>query len=284
MDKKKTIYQATFEESESFVSDTAVKRAIEQSQPKVVNKRLFGIALAFFIIYLLYLLLEFVENGAPGNMQIFALRVPIIWVVLSLIIYLPYFMIVLKNKNVKKISLSLYYNVVSILYSIILILFIVTFFLALASVVLSPLFVYIFYIGLLVIFTFNCNQSLNQSIEKKLYGNKQSSTNIFDFFQKYQKYFSIIAGLLIVLRIIFSLIFGTENNEQSGFITTVSMALAPLFAFVMVLIPIYLKDEALMGYYISKYSEEYRLKYGYSNLEWYGKKSIEHKNEKNKVS
>lgn len=280
LDEKKTIYQATFEESESFVSNIAIERAIEHSQSKVVNKRLFGVIFIYFLLYLVYLLFQFAKLRTHDNLEFVVLRIPLFWIITSGCICIPYIVCVIKNRNKQKVNLPYYYNFYSTLSVIVLILFMFIFSLDLANSVLKSSWVYILYSLLFIIFIFDLNRKVTKNIEMKLYGTEKNLSNIVDFFQKNQKYFGILGGLIIGLKLLYNLLFSNSGNGESDFVSAIIMALFPLLMFVGVLVPIYLKDEILVGYYIAKYSEEYRLKYGYSNLEWYGKNSNEYKKEK----
>ncbi|MGX7418867.1 hypothetical protein ACWOFR_08650 [Carnobacterium gallinarum] len=277
--KEKTIYQATFEESEQLVQEKNIKRAIKESDPHTVTKRFFGVHIAFLLLYIMYIFLKFIENGAPVAINILSLRIPYFWLVITLIIMLIHEYIILKNKNKKNISLSYYYNLTMLIYSFVFILFIFLFLLSLVNLALNSFWIIMLYAILFVIFITTQNNLMNNSIKENLYGTGKKITSILGIFEKYQKSFGLIGGIIIIGKTIQSFFVKNQISGQNDFITKLLEVFSPMLAFVMVLIPIYMKSEILIGYYLSKYSEEYRLKYGYSNLEWYGKKSKQYKNE-----
>lgn len=281
---KKNIYQATFEESEFLVTEKTVKRAIEESKPKVVKKRFFGVTLVFIIFYLMYSLLRFLENGSSDSINILSLRIPYFWLFFSILIIVPYYSFSFVFFNRKKIALSFFYNFCMIIYLYLLSIFSFLFLLSLVNFLINTIWMDIPYTVLLLLFVFSFNRKLNIQIYNQLYGeNKGNSGNIFDFFSKYRKILSSLAGILIFGKTLQSLFFKNNNPSQINFFQKILGVLSPFIIFIFLLIPIYMKDEVLVGYYLYKYPEQYRLKYGYSVLEWYGPKSKQYKKEMKNV-
>ncbi|MGK0551143.1 hypothetical protein ACSFB8_04005 [Enterococcus faecalis] len=278
---KKNVYQASFEESKNFVTEKYIKQALNESGKKQVRKRFVGVIVMMLLPIKGSFLFSAVEKYSPYDINILPARLKWVFLLFGFIIFL-FAVIKFKEYKNNKILNSFEYNRLMCFSGTLFATVGFLFMCSIANLMLNSYLPSIGYSILLLLFIYHRNSETNKKVITALYQSKVEYTNQFAekiaFFQKFAtKYGGLI---VIILFIVKNFLF--KGNHENGLIGQILAFLSPLmmlfcFAFIFAM-----KEEVMQGYYLKKYCEEYRIKYGYSILDWYGPKSKFYKEEINK--
>ncbi|MCR1835104.1 hypothetical protein NSA56_11915, partial [Oceanobacillus caeni] len=116
-----------------------------------------------------------------------------------------------------------------------------------------------------------------QNAKEMVFGEKKKRSAIVEWFSRNQKsVLSVLAGiggLYYLGKVIFPAAGDLKTRLIGGLIDFL-----PLLACLTILVFLYLNNVVIRSYYLYKYSEEFRLKFGIDKSKWYGKKYIDKNN------
>lgn len=267
---KKTLFNASLEESMNLVTDKYIELSLKESKHKKILKKLVG---GLFIIFIMCLSLVLGNYLNEKNITFFFLNIQFCMLILLLagiIIYLFYFLSIFTIKN--KSILSYYYYMRS--FSLLAVLFcfqglILT--ISGTAIVLGNIWSAVLY-GLVCLLVFlERYLTIKKETFGKLYCNKTTENKLMTFLENLttfsKRYGSGIILIIILLRTIMS------NALTSNFMRTIGLLISPVIFFIILYFGLALVVDTLQGYYLQKYLEDYRQLSGCSVEEWYGKKS-----------
>ena len=277
---KKTIFNASFEESQNYVTEKYIITSLEESAKKIVAKRVLGVILTDLILIAATFLVRYVENEAPVINHLLASYIaPVIYIV-TLIIPLYYLCKLFDFRN-RQILSSYFFNYTMGMLVFSLSILGYLFFVNLASAITNMNI--LIYIYLLIFFGFILNRwlSLNSKIWAILYKKGTSKNKILDRYNKFEGFAKKYGFLVIIILFIFRRFFNSDPNSSSDYtlIQKISVGLSPLIGLIVIAFIFAMIESFMEGYYVKKYCEEYRIKYGYSKKDWYGSKSKAYKEE-----
>lgn len=123
-----------------------------------------------------------------------------------------------------------------------------------------------FYVMLIIFLFWFINHKLNQNILNILYHQENKK----DVLSKAEKVTNLISKYVLILAAIWVLIRAVITGYQD-LIGALAMDTAPLLMACFMYVGVYIyKQDIVQGYYLKKYSEQYRQLYGFSKEEWYG--------------
>lgn len=109
---KRTIYNASFEESEKLVDDNYIIKMLEENEPKRVRKRVFGMIFTSFLVIVTYYFTKFISDENPNSVEIYSARMKFVWIIwgtIGIVLILFFYL----NYNQRKLVFSKNYNLVS---------------------------------------------------------------------------------------------------------------------------------------------------------------------------
>ena len=272
MRNKKTIFNATFEESQNLVDKEYIERSLKSSSNKQDLSRFWGKIVQILIGIIGVIMFK----SPPTNPSI---NKKLIWssevfgkiLITSYIIGGIYIISIIVAKiyfNRRKISREFNFNIGSIMATTISCAEISVVFLPVAGALLNSVFIEYLYVFLIIIISYRMIIKKNSNLMQVLYKGKQSDRNL----EKTEKIINIINNNILVVIVAFvgvilKRIFSGIEDIQQIVITATGPIFIMIFAWLMWNIYI---TPALKGYYLEKYSEQYRILYNYSKEEWYG--------------
>lgn len=139
-------------------------------------------------------------------------------------------------------------------------------FLSATGSALNSVFMEYFYVILIIFLFWFINHKLNQNILSILYHQGEKK----DVLSKAEKITNSISKYVLILAAIWILI-KTVITGYQDLIGALMCDTFPLFMACFMYAGIYIyKQDIIQGYYLKKYSEQYRQLYGFSREEWYG--------------
>ena len=271
--KKKTILDASFEESRKLVDESYVEEALKVSSNKQDRNRFWGeaVSILFGTIFVLLLGKSSCTNSTYDVKLLWSRSTFNFWIICNLIVTLGFILYALigkirirKNKFLRdydfnqKIITGL--GIACIFLSIITLSITAS---CLHSVIFEPLYVIID-----IVISYKIIIKLYGEEMAVLYGDAYQNHRV----KKASKIADWISKNIIVLGAILFVIkdlFSGLGNIQVMLLTT----FAPLLFMALWWFILYMYFEKILkGYYLKKYSEQYRQLYGYSRDEWYGDK------------
>lgn len=271
--KSKRLYGASFEESQNLVDKKFVMKSLKESSNKQDNGRLEGKIFTFLLGPLVIKFFYFFKNyGGPAafsekllwsnnvfNMLFYiALALSIIFILESVFCKVRYS----KQKANREYSYTT--RIVAAL-SWFCICGAVAFLSATGSA-LNSVFMEYFYVMLIIFLFWFINHKLNQNILNILYHQENKK----DVLSKAEKVTNLISKYVLILAAIWVLIRAVITGYQD-LIGALAMDTAPLLMACFMYVGVYIyKQDIVQGYYLKKYSEQYRQLYGFSKEEWYG--------------
>lgn len=271
--KSKRLYGASFEESQNLVDKKFVMKSLKESSNKRDNGRLEGKIFTFLLGPLVIKFFYFFKNyGGPAafsekllwsnnvfNMLFYiALALSIIFILESVFCKVRYS----KQKANREYSYTT--RIVAAL-SWFCVCGSATFLSATGSA-LNSVFMEYFYVVLIIFLFWLINHQLNQNIVNILYHQENKK----DVLSKAEKVTNLISKYVLILAAIWVLIRAVITGYQD-LIGALAMDTAPLLMACFMYVGVYIyKQDIVQGYYLKKYSEQYRQLYGFSKEEWYG--------------
>lgn len=260
------LFKFSFEESEYIVDETFVKRSMEKSN----NKRFLGILLINLLIYGFIVLTPImVEIFIEGNTEISSISWQWGSLILLLLFYLIYFGLSVKynKRNVTKKYLTNLY--LTILFFILMLIFPIF-----TAIMLSSTSKIIAILSLLVMVAIiwytlpRLVKGINNSVSTK----ETFNSLAYLMSEKVGNLLMIMgtSGVAAGAAIVNIISDGTSNR-------IIDAIIFPFMPTAGYLVLYFIFIEFYKGYYVVKYFEQYRVKFGYSIEEWYGKNSKEYK-------
>ena len=281
---KKTIFNASFEESQNYVTEKYVTTSMEDSKSKVTNKRTLGIVLMASILLIMAFFIKWIEQEAPISKPMLASHINPIVYLAACVLPIYYVFKLIKCKN-SKILNSYYFNQTMIFITFPMSISLTLFCIGIASAITNtPIVIYI-YITIFIFFIVNRYLKMTKKITRVLYDSGENNNKILDYYNKFENFSKKYGFLVVIILFVINKIFGTDKEQSSNrsIIDQVLIILSPLIGFGIVAFIFAMIESVMEGYYVKKYCEEYRIKYGYSKKDWYGSKSKMYKEElKNK--
>ena len=271
--KSKRLYGASFEESQNLVDKKFVMKSLKESSNKQDNGRLEGKIFTFLLGPLVFKIIKFVvkdksELAIPSRLiwsgKIFNILFYIALILSIIFILESVFCKIRYSKQKANREYSYTTRIVAALS-----LFCVcgaAAFLSLTGSALNSVFMECFYVVLIIFLFWLINHQLNQNILNILYHQENKK----DVLSKAEKITNSISKYVLILAAIWVLIRAVITGYQD-LIGALAMDTAPLLMACFMYVGVYIyKQDIVQGYYLKKYSEQYRQLYGFSKEEWYG--------------
>lgn len=256
------LFSYTFEESQSFVNEDIVAKL----KAKGSYKRFIGFALFSILLYVLSLLVPVLLNGDTiYTAQSFSwFNFPLI--IMFLLFFVLYIVFSIKYRNNPMIL-----KYITFCYMLLLI-FIMEISLTL-SIVLRRNLLGILSVFLFVIICYYLARTVPRKIRESV-ENQEPFAPLSALFTK-----KVSDGLIFIggtgVTAFLALFDRSTGSDTRGAINAVVTPFVPA----ILLFAIYVFSiDILRGYYLFKYSEQYRELFGYTVKDWYGEKSKEYKN------
>ena len=271
--KSKRLYGASFEESQNLVDKEFVIKSLKESSDKQDNGRLEGKIFTFLLAPLMFKLIKFVtknksELAIPSQLiwsgKIFNILFYITLIFSIIFILESVFCKIRYSKRKTNREYSYTTRIVAAL-SWFCVCGAVAFLSATGSA-LNSVFMEYFYVILIIFLFWFINHKLNQNILSILYHQGEKK----DVLSKAEKITNSISKYVLILAAIWILIKAIITGYQD-LIGALMCDTFPLFMACFMYAGIYIyKQDIVQGYYLKKYSEQYRQLYGFSKEEWYG--------------
>ena len=270
---KKTLFNASLEESMNLVTDKYIQTSMEDINEKSYWRKIIGFFTVLFFMLCVYWLGIYSDNHAKEPYFIKAATLMLIPLLIGILPTCYYLFETQKIKNNR--ILSYYYfnknmfvimsclNIQLIIFSIIG-----------ASSVLGNILGTVIYVLLFLFVGLERYQWFKQDTLKALYG-QQSFNNPLARFLDYFVTFSKKYGGLLVLLIFIIQFFLPSGDDiyRNDIIRKAVLIFFPLPFILVFYLVVALGADNFQGYYLQKYLEDYRQLSDYSIEEWYGKKS-----------
>lgn len=273
MMKSKKLYEASFEESQNLVDKKFVIKSLKESSNKQDNGRLEGKIFTFLLGPLVIKFVEFFKNhGGPS-----AFSDKLFWSnsIFNALFYitLTFSMIFILESVFCKVQYSKrkinreYSYTTRILGALSWFCICgVMAFLSATGSALNSVFMEYFYVALIIFLYWLINHKLNQNIISTLYNHGKRN----DVLSKAEKITNFISKYVLILAAIWILIKSVITGYQD-LIGALTVDTCPLLMACIMYAGLYIyKQDIIQGYYLKKYSEQYRQLYGFSKEEWYG--------------
>lgn len=271
--KSKRLYGASFEESQNLVDKEFVIKSLKESSNKQDNGRLEGKIFTFLLGPLVIKFFYFFKNyGGPAafpdkllwSNNVFNILFYITLIFSIIFILESVFCKIRYSKRKANREYSYTTRIVAAL-SWFCVCGAVAFLSATGSA-LNSIFMEYFYVILIIFLFWFINHKLNQNILSILYHQGEKK----DVLSKAEKITNSISKYVLILAAIWILI-KTVITGYQDLIGALMCDTFPLFMACFMYAGIYIyKQDIVQGYYLKKYSEQYRQLYGFSREEWYG--------------
>ncbi|HEL1585862.1 TPA: hypothetical protein TXJ16_000359 [Streptococcus suis] len=274
---KKSIWNASLEESMGLVTDQYIQTSMEDIEKNGYGKKILGFLTVNLFMYLITFIGRYVDSQIILTLFKSTEVLVSIPFFLGLLVTLLYF-ISLKKIPQKRVLSYYYFNKYMFLLTFLFYCQIEILLVIFSTMILGEflsIFIYsvVFMIALLERYRWFSKTSYNS-----LYGNVDFSNPLeryLELFVAHSKKFGWLVLIPVFLyRIFFS---GGENLYRNDLIRVVSILSFPIIGLVGLYFVIALGASQIKGYYISKYMEDYRILSGYSIEDWYGKESKRYK-------
>lgn len=271
--RSKKLYGALFEESQNLVDKEFVMKSLKESSNNQDNGRLEGKIFTFLLGPLVFKFIKFVINDkseSPFSTKLeWSGRVfdILFYVTMTLSIIFILESVFCKVKYSKQ-KVNREYS-----YTTRIILALCEFCIcgSIASLsstgsALNSVFMEYFYVALVIFLFWVINHKLNENILNTLYNQGKKK----DVLSKTEKITNFISKYVLILAAIWILI-KTVITGYRDLIGALMVDTFPLLMACFMYAGIYIyKEDIVQGYYLKKYSEQYRQLYGFSKEEWYG--------------
>lgn len=274
---KKTLFNASLEESMNLVTDKYIQTSMEDINEKGYWRKIIGSFTMILFILMFHVVAVVLEESHADTVVMKQSNLTPIWIVLSLGIVINYFRNIAKVKNDRILSYYYYNNSMAALVGVYLLQAIIMFIVLSVSVTdnFLPLILYsILFLAIIISRVI----SISKEIKRILYQSEKNNNRVARFLEQFvvfsRKYGWLVVLILYFLRNYFK--YTPSETATAGEFDTLQIIggwLCPL----MMILPLYfmfaLVEDNFQGYYLKKYLEDYRQLTDYSIEEWYGKKS-----------
>ncbi|HFI0702483.1 TPA: hypothetical protein ACGO3H_001987 [Streptococcus suis] len=275
---KKTVWNASLEESMGLVTDRYIQTSMEDIEKNGYGKKIIGFLTVEFFIFLISFIGPYSDKEVGKILFVEAKILFSIPVWLGLLVIVHYLMDVVKIRHHRILSYY-YFNrnmflMVSLLNYQVFVLCAIgsaMFFGSLIAVILN-LSIIIFVIAERYLW-------FKKEVLNGLYGNQSVSNPLNDVLEKFvvlgRKYGGLIVFPFVVLRLF--LPNQGKGIYENDFLRSLVMIFGiggPILLFYFIVAIVF---SCIQGFYINKYMEDYRILSGYSIEDWYGKKSKQYK-------
>ncbi len=268
---KKTLFNASLEESMNLVTDKYIQTSMEDINEKGYWRKIIGSFTVLFFNVCLHGGISVCKDSAGIDFTLLSYII----IVVNIYSVARYLLDVRKIKNNRILSYY-YYNKYMFLLMFGLTLQATLISIAGATMVLGKILANILY-GLVFLFIFlERYQWFKQDTLKALYGQqsfKNPLARFLDYFVTFSKKYGGIVVLLLFIAQFFLPGTGESDIYHNDVIRNVVLMFSPLLFALGFYFAIALGADNFQGYYLQKYLEDYRQLSDYSIEEWYGKKS-----------
>lgn len=274
--KDRTILDATFEESRKLVDESYVEEALKVSSNKQDRNRFWGEMVAILVGTIVLVGFKWCSHGSGINSLldkklIWSQSTFNFWIVCSLVLTLVFILYALIGKiKIRKTKFlrDFDFNQKMIVGFGISCIFLSIIMLPITAAFLHSVIFEFLYVILSVVISYKVIVKLYREEMAVLYGRayqNQRAMKANKFADWISKNIIVLGAILFVVKDLFSGL----GNLQGMLIGTFGPLI--FIALWLVLLWFYF-EKTLEGYYLKKYSEQYRQLYGYSKDEWYGDK------------
>ena len=280
---KRTVYNASFEESQNLVTEQYLQKCIDNSTRKIVRKRTIGI-----IVMLLFSIsieasmpaLEKYSIETPvGEIKILSNALGAFWYYAAALIFIMYLYLRMKNRKHKLLA-SYTYIQSNLLALSELVIICSLFVFSLANVVIRGVWPSVFYGILFSYIIYDQTKKYYQRTFEKIYQRK-TEEKAWSFYARFLIFASKYGWIIVVLTALLKSFNASHQKEEGATFLQIIFGLAgPLIFIPAYIFMFYIAEELMQGYYLRKYYEQYRLKYNGTTKQWYGEKSKQYKQAK----
>ena len=271
---KKTLFNASLEESMNLVTDKYIQTSMEDINEKGYWRKIIGFFTVLFFMLCIYWVGIYTDNHPEGRP--YFIKAATLMLIPLLIGILPTCYYLLETRKIKNNRVLSYYYYNKNMFVIMGCLYIqgVIFSIIAASLVLGNILGTVIYVLLFLFVGLDRYQWFKQDTLKALYGQqsfKNPLARFLDYFVTFsKKYGGIVILLLFILRLFLP---GEGDIYHNELFRTLGLLGFPLVMLLGLYFITALGADNFQGYYLQKYLEDYRQLSDYSIEEWYGKKS-----------
>ncbi|MBP1044529.1 hypothetical protein I6N95_26315 [Vagococcus sp. BWB3-3] len=272
---KQSAINASFEESQKLVNEKYINKALKSSDGKVVRSTILGVTVTLLAIIGCYYFFQFLERVSETRIDVIPLRFGFTWHISCLIIYIYFFIGLLRVKSQKMLTTYYFTQVMSMAMTLAFLLLFL-FLLSISVKFTNSYFLVIVYMLIFILFFVHQIISLINRIKKSLYGVAEYTNPFIVFFEKFMRFSRRYGAIVVIVGFFANRFLGDDLNGEPSFITQVLGLLSPVLALIGFIVIFRLSEEIMQGYYLNKYFEDYRELYDGSKKVWYGPRSKEY--------
>ncbi|AXJ12916.1 hypothetical protein [Streptococcus pluranimalium] len=267
---KQTIFNASLEESMNLVTDKYIQTSMENVKEHGVWKKIIGIASIILIMTLFHQITKVSGFSELTFFNIPIQSISLLYLIIAFILWMLFIINIFLYRHFRMFIYTIYGFFVYI-ETILFGLQMFSIFVPASSEMLGVMLSFSMYCTLLLmLIIFRCNWFFNY-IKDKLFNDVKRQNTLANLIYKFEIISKKYGGLLLILLLIRKWFFPSEDNNDMARFLYVSFA--PFLFLIGMYFCISMLAEHFQGYYLKKYSEDYRQMSGYSIEEWYGKKS-----------
>ncbi|HEM5250066.1 hypothetical protein FH692_04780 [Streptococcus suis] len=274
---KKTVWNASLEESTGVVTDQYIQTSMEDIEKNGFGKKILGFLTVNLFMYLITFIGRYVDLQIILTLFKSTEVLVSIPFFLGLLVTLLYF-ISLKKIHQKRVLSYYYFNKYMFLLTFLFYCQIEILLVIFSTMILGEFLSIFIYSVVFMLALLERYQWFSKTSYNSLYGNVDFSNPLERYVELFvahsRKFGWLVLTPVFLYRIFFS---GGKNLYRNDLIRTVSILSFPIIGLVGLYFVIALGASQIKGYYISKYMEDYRILSGYSIEDWYGKKSRRYK-------
>lgn len=271
----KRMFSATFEESMNIVTEKYIKVSLEDFEQRGYKRKILGFFTVEFFIYLVYLIAKY--GIYKGTISEWVQYFPIFFLFLGGGVIMKYFLDLRKVKKAKMLSFYYYnYNMFLMIFLFFLSTFVV--FLMLGYGMVHTLIYVVIHLFLLIMILYGVTNWFYRNVVEALYQSKVVKNKGEQFISHFVRFAKKWGALIILSSTLVKWLFFPDGSSAQGnsiyeneFLRSLVILLMLLFFSLSLILCFIIVLESFQGYYIEKYSEEYREFFDYSVEEWYGK-------------
>ncbi|HEL2651951.1 TPA: hypothetical protein T0G97_002166 [Streptococcus suis] len=274
---KKTLLDASFEESTGLVTDQYIQTSMEDIEKNGYGKKILGFLTVNLFMYLITFIGRYVDSQIILTLFKSTEVLVSIPFFLGLLVTLLYF-ISLKKIHQKRVLSYYYFNKYMFLLTFLFYCQIEILLVIFSTMILGEFLSIFIYLVVFMIALLERYQWFSKTSYNSLYGNVDFSNPLERYVELFVAHSRKFGWLVLIPVFLYRIFFsGGENLYRNDLIRTVSILSFPIIGLVGLYFVIALGASQIKGYYISKYMEDYRILSGYSIEDWYGKKSRRYK-------
>lgn len=271
----KRMFSATFEESMNIVTEKYIKVSLEDFEQRGYKRKILGFFTVEFFIYLVYLLAKYgvYKRIIPEWNQHFF----VFFLCLGGGVIMKYFLDLRKVKKAKILSYY-YYNYNMFLMAFLFFFSSFTVLLMFGYGMVNTLIYVVIHLFLLIMILYGVTNWFYRNVVEALYQSKVVKNKGEQFISHFVRFAKKWGALIILSSTLVKWLFFPEGSSAQGnsiyeneFLRSLVILFMPLVFSLTLILCFIIVLESFQGYYIEKYSEEYREFFDYSAEEWYGK-------------